>query len=345
MPTAKKLPSGSYRVQVFSHFSIQGGKKKRIYESFTAPTKREAERMAAIWATQKTKRSHDMSISEAIDQYIALKSPVLSPSTIAGYEKLKRNYFQELGQISIENIKEIDIQAWIGRLSMQVGPKTVSNAYGLLSAVLTTYRPHMERNITLPAKIKPDLYVPCDADIKKLLDHIKGTELEIAVLLAAFGPLRRSEICALTSNDISGNIVRVKQAIVLDDNKNWVAKQPKTYSSYREIALPDFVIEKINKINGRIIKATPDQISNRFKRAVKSCRLPHFRFHDLRHYSASIMHAIGVPDQYIMKRGGWKTDNVLKTVYRNVITAEDEKQTEKINSHFIGMQHEMQHKK
>ena len=70
-----------------------------------------------------------------------------------------------------------------------------------------------------------------------------------------------------------------------------------------------------------------------------------FRFHDLRHYSASIMHAIGIPDQYIMARGGWKTDTVLKAVYRNVINDEQKKFTDKINSHFTTMQHEMQHEK
>ena len=56
-----------------------------------------------------------------------------------------------------------------------------------------------------------------------------------------------------------------------------------------------------------------------------------FRFHDLRHYSASIMHAIGILDQYIMARGGWKTDTVLKAVYRNVINDEQKKFTDKIN--------------
>ena len=70
-----------------------------------------------------------------------------------------------------------------------------------------------------------------------------------------------------------------------------------------------------------------------------------FRFHDFRHYSASIMHAIGIPDQYIMARGGWKTDTVLKAVYRNVIYDEQKKFTDKINSHFTTMQHEMQHEK
>ena len=55
------------------------------------------------------------------------------------------------------------------------------------------------------------------------------------------------------------------------------------------------------------------------------------------------MHAIGIPDQYIMARGGWKTDKVLKAVYRNVIADEEKKFTEKINSHFDSMQHEIQH--
>ena len=47
MPTARKLPSGSYRCRVFSHYVMRDGKKRPVYESFTAPTKREAEANAA----------------------------------------------------------------------------------------------------------------------------------------------------------------------------------------------------------------------------------------------------------------------------------------------------------
>ena len=50
MATAKRLPSGSYRVQVYSHTDSTG---RRHYESFTAPTKREAEMLAAEWANKK----------------------------------------------------------------------------------------------------------------------------------------------------------------------------------------------------------------------------------------------------------------------------------------------------
>ena len=69
----------------------------------------------------------------------------------------------------------------------------------------------------------------------------------------------------------------------------------------------------------------------------------HFRFHDLRHYAASIMHAIGVPDQYILQRGGWASDNVMKSVYRNVIDMETAKQNKKILKHFEKVSHEIQH--
>ena len=63
MPTARKLPSGSWRCQVFSHTEeiIQTDgtiKKKRIYESFTSDVpgpkgKRIAEQMAAEFAANK----------------------------------------------------------------------------------------------------------------------------------------------------------------------------------------------------------------------------------------------------------------------------------------------------
>lgn len=349
MARAKKLKSGNWRVQVFSHYEVtvtpDGPKKKRIYESFTAPTKREAEALAAMWAADKHDRPEDISVMEAIAQYIELKRPVLSPSTIAGYEKMKRNYFTDIGDIPIPKVTDTIIQAWIGRLSAKLSPKSVRNIYGLLAAVMGVYRPDMTLRATLPAPKKPELYTPSDEDIKILLHHIAGTELEIAVLLAAFGPMRRGEICALESSDIHGNTVSVNKSMVRDGSGNWHIKQPKTYSSYRDIAYPDFVISKLQEIDGRIIKAHPDQITNRFKRAVKYSHLPHFRFHDLRHYAASIMHAIGIPDQYIMARGGWRTDNVMKSVYRNVIDLEQARQSQKINAHFEIMQHDMQHVK
>ena len=47
-----------------------------------------------------------------------------------------------------------------------------------------------------------------------------------------------------------------QQSIFQTFDGNWHIKQPKTYSSYRKISYPDFVISRISGIEGRIIKRT-----------------------------------------------------------------------------------------
>ena len=328
-----QLPSGSYRVQVYIGTDADG---KKRYKSFTAPTKRQAQALAAEWKANKPEREpEELTIHEAIGKYLDVKRHVLSPSTVRGYEGLPRNYFSDdFGARKLEDLTNPIIQLWISDLSSRLSPKTVRNAYALFTATMDMFYPDFRLQITLPAKKRPELYCPSDNDVKKLLEHIKGTELEIAVLLAAFGPLRRGEICALTDEDIHGNKITVNKSMVQGPDKDWCIKQPKTYGSYREIEFPDFVIKRISGIKGRIVKATPTRITGRFIEAIESTDIPRFRFHDLRHYSASIMHAIGVPDQYILQRGGWISDNVMKSVYRNAIDIETEKQNRKINDHF-----------
>lgn len=341
MAKAKKLPSGSWRVQVFDYKDVDG---KRHYKSFTASTRREAEYLAAEWAAGKADElPENITLYSAVTKYIDIKRGVLSPSTIKGYEATQRCYFKDIGLKKLQELTNTDLQIWISNLSTNHSPKTVRNAHGLMTSAVEMFAPDFHLKTTLPARKKPELYTPSDDDISILLHHIAGKELEIAVLLAAFGPLRRGEICALTSDDVHGNIISVSKSMVLGPDKLWHIKQPKTYSSYRDIEFPSFVIDKIKDKKGRLIDATPDQITHRFERAIRFAKLPHFRFHDLRHYSASIMHAIGVPDQYILQRGGWSSDNIMKSVYRNVIDIESVKQNKKILKHFDKVSHEISH--
>lgn len=45
--------------------------------------------------------------------------------------------------------------------------------------------------------------------------------MELPVLLAAFGPMRRGEICAFESSDISGNVVHVNKNMVKEEGGGW----------------------------------------------------------------------------------------------------------------------------
>lgn len=341
MATPRKLPSGMYRCQVYDYTDENG---KRHYRSFTDPNKKICQLMAADFAANKKRRSQgNLTVSEAIEEYVKVKEKVLSPATIRGYKVMQRNHFKYIDHIQIRSLTNEDVQRWVNSLTKRLSRKSVSNAYGLLVAVVGMFAPEIRFKVKLPQREQPDLYVPSDSDIKELLRMIAGTELEKAVLLAAFGPLRRGEICALTSDDIKGNMITVRKSMVRDSENKWIIKEPKTFSSYRTVHMPDFVMEKIRDIKGPIISVKPDTLTMQFERIFKDSNIPKFRFHDLRHYSASIMHAIGIPDQYIMQRGGWSTDGIMKAVYRNTIDEQTVRMNAKINQYFNDISHDMQH--
>ena len=343
MATAKKLPSGSWRVQVFSHTEeirqADGTvKKKRIYKSFTSDDpsphgKRKVELEAAQYAASNKKTS-SITVREAIDRYIKSKDKVASPSTLRGYIGMQKLYFEPINRIQVDRLTAETVQIWINDLSARLAPKTVKNISSLLMAAVAMFYPAMRIPVRLPERKKVQVYIPGDGDVKKLIEHVKGNDLELCIYLAAFGPMRRSEICALESGDINGNIVTVTKAMVRRPDNTWEIKQPKSYAGYRSIDYPGFVIKMLSGRTGRIFDMTPAAISNRFRRALKACKLPHFRFHDLRHYSASVMHAIGIPDEYIMARGGWSTDSVMKEIYRHKLS-DREKQMNKRATDFF----------
>lgn len=347
MATAKKLASGSWRCQVYSHTeeTVQPDgtiKKKRIYKSFTCDVKgpkgkRICEKMAAEWAENKENhvKIQNITFGEAVNNYIQSRVPVLSPLTITGYKQILKNNLQTLSNINIQNLNQADIQRTINQEAIKHSPKTVRNIHGLITAVLRTYRPDLIVRTVLPAKVRPELHIPSDEEIKILLNAVKDTELELPVLLAAFGPMRRGEICALRVENIKGNTVHVCENMIRDNNREWIIKSPKSYAGDRYIAYPDFVAEKWKNFNsGRIVLLNPDMITNRFGKILKKYEIPHFRFHDLRHYSASVLHAIGVPDAYIMERGGWGNDSVLKSVYRHTMEEKQKQLSNIANTHF-----------
>lgn len=351
MAKARKLPSGNWRVQVLDYIDGDGKKHRR---SFTAPTKKEAEYLAATYAaTQKDEQASPVprkSFGQALENYIEKKSNILSPSTIRGYNSIKRvlaNDYPSFYRASIRDITPAMLQYLINDLSNGKSAKTVRNFNGLIYTVLSDYG--IKIDTALPAKVKPNICVPSQDDITALLRAAEGTALEIPILLAAFGPMRRGEICALRSDCIDGNRVHVVRNMVINDNHEWVIKTPKSYHGNRFIDFPDFVGQKLATIEGPVTELNPNELTERFRRLQNRVCKVHFRFHDLRHYSASIQHALGVPDAYIMQRGGWGNDSVLKTIYRHALDDESARVNSVINDHFTDIfsksAHESAHEK
>lgn len=343
MPTARKLPSGSWRCQVVDHYEYRNGKKVPVRVSFTCEDpskygKEECERQAAEYRRTKRGFVSDLTVYDAVRKYIDSKTGVLSPSTISAYEKYLSNAFTPIETQNIRKLKESDVQLWVSRFAKTHSPKYTKNVY-MLFAPAVKQAGGKEYNITLPRNKKPRVYTPTDAEVKQLIDYIMDKPVLLsAVILAAFGSLRRSEICALRGEDFDGCKVTINKAIVRNKDGAWVEKGTKTDESERVVFLPSFCVDLINPHPGRIVPLNPDALSNRFNRAVRFARLENsFSLHSLRHYYVSIAHALSIPDAYIMKTGGWSTDNVMKRHYLSVLPDVEIKQKRKLDNHFKGL--------
>ena len=302
----RKLSSGNYFIQV----QVNG-----VRRSFCAPTRAEVIRKANEYKVTAID-APSAPLGVLVDQYIDAKRNILSPSTIVGYETVRRNYFQRLMTVPVRELTSDRLQLEVNLMATDKSPKTIRNAYGLISATLALFAPELHFRVTLPAKKRVVYEVPTTDQVYDLINHA-SPNLKTAIMLAAFCGLRRGEIVALTSDDVYDNVIHVRSAAVRMNGKTTV-RQPKTYTSDRYTPIPPFVMRHIENIEGRICPIELNSITRRFEELREKLGYK-CRFHDLRHYYASALHAVGLRDQYIMKLGGLKSDAVLKSVYRGTL--------------------------
>lgn len=252
--------------------------------------------------------------------YIMSKSNVLSPSTIRGYKAVLRTMPDYFKNMPISKITQADIQTVINENAAEHSPKTTRNLHGFISAVLRQYRPTLNIYTTLPQKVEYEPYTPSEEDIKKVLDASSTKPFyHIPFQLGVMG-MRRSEICALTLDDIDGNTLTINKDLVMDDNSNWVLHTTKTTASTRKLYIPDALVKEIQN-HGSIYEGNPGSLLYGLNRYQDKLGIPRFRFHDLRHFFASYAHSMGISDADIMASGGWKSDHTMKRVYRHEMKA------------------------
>lgn len=317
MATAKKMPSGNYRVLVF--VGMENGKRR--YKSFSAPTKKAAEYAAAEWQlTHTTPTAHDrLTLGEAYDRYIESVSNTLSPSTLREYKSCRRNDFSSLMDLRLEDITQERIQLAVNELAREREPKTVRNKHGLLSAVLHKYKPELRLDTILPKKKKTTFYVPSEDQIRLIYDHIKGSNMEIPFLLASQLGLRASEIAGLQYKhiDYSRMEVCIEQALVRGEDGN-VLKTPKSYAGYRTLPCSKFVLDRIGPPQDpsrHVVDASGNEMTKRWFRALHKIETEYFNFHALRHYFASQGLLQGIPIKYLTELMGHNSEKMIQEVY------------------------------
>jgi len=178
----------------------------------------------------------------------------------------------------------------------------------------------------------------------ELLDAISGTKDELPILLAGMCGLRRSEVFGLRWIDIDteeGKISVNQVATYNKVKKEWVIKEkPKNQTSRRTFTLPSEILYVFKKYKGFGLVCCNEKggivnggtFSHHFSDLLAKYELPHIRFHDLRHFNATMMLKYNVSDKEAARRLGHATPNTLRKTYQQYVDELDKTAADKLNS-------------
>lgn len=351
MATPKKMKNGTWCAQVYIGRTADG---KRKYVRVTAPTKSEwlYKAVMAKDAGLPAEPSEKLTVGQAIDLYIE-SCATLSPTTIAGYRKIRRTMFQNLMEEDALDVSSETLQRAInaemrrkGRSGNNISAKSIKNAYGLVAASLR-YVCGTSYNVKLPKEEPKFLELPDPAEVIKA---VRGSDIELPCMLALWLSLSMSEVRGLKYSSIRNGCIYIDQVLVDVDGVATEKKRAKVASRNRVLELPEYLFDLIKaktcyndyaagKIeDDYLVKCSHDTISKHLKKL-----LPGMTFHQLRHMNASIMLQLGVPDKYAMERGGWSTPSVMKRVYQHTFSSARKAVDNAIDTYFLDkMQQNMQ---
>ena len=315
--TIEKLPSGSYRIRKM----IDGKLYTKTFDH--KPNQAECEKAIASCLKDRPTLSMNGTIRQCVAGYMESKSNVLSPSTIKGYTSMIKQIDDRFMDMKMSDLTLPILQNEINRYAIDHSPKSVSNYSGFLTTVARFVGLGIQ-SPTLPTKERSQAYIPSKNDIKRIVDYFKDTEYEAAILLSIYG-LRRSELMALTLDDLSGNVLTVNKAKVEATEGRWITKTTKTTDSTREVIISDHLADLIRN-QGFIYNRSVGYLRDLLYKAQSDLDIPHFPLHMMRHFFASYMHDQGYSDKQIMSAGGWKTNQVMKSVYQHALDIQSAKQ-------------------
>lgn len=338
MAKAKQLPSGTWRVQ--ARVTMNG---QSLVRSFSAPTAKEAEAQAEAWQKRCKIIGSDytqMTVKEAILNYIEVNTHRLSPSTVAGYSAIVRNNMTDIINKPLYNLTCPMIQQSISKSLETLEPKSIKNIYGLLETVLRVYYPDFIWAVKLPRvkqKMKPHY---SHEYIKSVFTALKGSDFEAECYLGMLS-MRASEIAGTKWEDIDFKLKTLhvcRAKLKNKDSEFVVVNNTKTEKSDRIIYLPDYVCNLLRERKAKskseyVSTVNPNRYWQKLNAILKKNNIEALGFHKLRHIYSSLTSDLGIDSQIRMENGGWSNEYIMNGTYRHSLSEAQVEANFKMNAY------------
>ena len=357
----EKRGKNSYRLTVSEGFDLSG--KPMIHRKTIHRTKKDAEIELAKFVTEVQNGlvidGKSLKFSEFVEIWKRdYGSKELAPTTYKRYcRMLETRILPYFGHFYINKIRPTDIMKFYDLLEKDtqlvrkkgnngsktkkpLSGKTILEHHRLLRAMLhrAVYWQLIVSNpaerVQPPRAKKPKRRSYDDEQTKILLENlekltVEDTKYKVAIILTIFTGVRLGELMGLEWQDVDfrNGIISINRSSQYLSDMGVFTKVPKTESSIREIAIPEFIIslleeyklwyEEQKSLYGELwtnsdrlfVQADgkpmhPSSISKWFVKYVGTIGLPVINFHGLRHTNASLLVAQNVDIAVVSARLG-----------------------------------------
>ena len=263
-------------------------------------------------------------------------------------------YFRQRN-LTLRELEARHLQMFYSEMLRKVKPNTVIHYHAIIHSALKyavktdMLVQNVADKVDRPKKNSFQPVFLSAEEMQKMFEALRGTKLELPVLLAAFYGLRRSEALGLKWDaiDFERDTITIKHIVTnakIDGKCEIVcADRAKTKSSLRSLPLVSNIREKLlalreqQKENRRVcgncyskkydgyvfVDAmgnifNPRSVTANFSKLLEQNGLRHIRFHDLRHSCASLLLANDVPLKQIQEWLGHSDIGTTANIYSHL---------------------------
>ncbi|MEO6025580.1 MAG: site-specific integrase [Candidatus Binatia bacterium] len=312
-----------------------------------------------------------LTVAEFLKKWLAdyAKQTVAARTSERYAELLRLHVVPTLGQHQLSKLEPLHIQHLYSTLLESgrrdgkggLSPQTVVHCHRVLRKALK-HAVKWQLLIRNPAEaVDPprvdhrEMTTLDEEEVAGLFEAVRGTRLELPVVLAVSTGLRRGELLALRWRDVDLEKATLAVRQSIEQTKNGLAfKEPKTRRGRRVVALPNVTVEALRRhrtdqakrrlslgsaykdqglvltrLDGRPMD--PAETSKAFARVIARNGLRRHSLHSLRHTHATLLLRANVHPKVVSERLGHATIGITLDTYSHVLPDMQEAAAKKLD--------------
>ena len=359
------LKNGRYYAVL--NYRNAGGQRKTKWISLGLPekgSKRKAEaelaRLRAEFEPPKEvgDLSSDMLFTDYLLEWLEIAKGRLAVATYSSYAAMIKRpvgpYFRQRN-LTLRELEARHLQMFYSEMLRKVKPNTVIHYHAIIHSALKyavktdMLVQNVADKVDRPKKNSFQPVFLSAEEMQKMFEALRGTKLELPVLVAAFYGFRRGEVLGLKWDAIDFergtiSVIRTVTTITLDGKQTEIEQQSaKTKSSLRTLPLIGsfreyfLQVKEAQELNKQICgncynheydgfvfvdelgeRMRSNYLTSAFPKFLESHGLRRMRFHDLRHSCASLLLANGVPLKHIQEWLGHSDFTTTANIYAHL---------------------------